>query len=117
MIKWRIGDGSKIKVMSDPWLRGVGKVWANAPQNRDAYNISVKDLMLNSVKIWDKYKIKHLFTRDVAKAILEVPLLEEVGEDGLVWKEEQSGIYSVKIGYKILKGELRERKDLNVEGE
>jgi hypothetical protein len=38
---WRIGEGSKIKVMSDPWLRGDCKGWVSAPQNHCVYNLSV----------------------------------------------------------------------------
>ncbi|PNX60787.1 hypothetical protein L195_g060354, partial [Trifolium pratense] len=30
--RWRIGDGSKIKVMHDPWLRGERNSWARSPQ-------------------------------------------------------------------------------------
>ncbi|MCI57805.1 hypothetical protein A2U01_0079056, partial [Trifolium medium] len=29
---WRIGDGSKIKVMHDPWLRGGRNSWVRSPQ-------------------------------------------------------------------------------------
>ncbi|MCH94606.1 ribonuclease H protein, partial [Trifolium medium] len=29
---WSIGDGSKIKVMEDPWLRDLGRGWVRAPQ-------------------------------------------------------------------------------------
>ncbi|KAI5430112.1 hypothetical protein KIW84_034620 [Lathyrus oleraceus] len=74
--RWMNDDDSRIKVISDPWLRGVGKGWVNAPQNRDAYNISVNELMLNGVKMWDEYKIRHLFTRDIVMAILVVPFVE-----------------------------------------
>lgn len=31
---WMIGDGSKIKVMFEPWLRSEGKGWENAPQGQ-----------------------------------------------------------------------------------
>lgn len=99
--KWRIGDGSKIRAMSDPWLSGDGIGCVSALQNWDVYNISVKDLMLNNVKLWKEYKIRDLVTHDVPKAILDVPLLEEVREDGLVWKKEYDGEYSAKTGYKI----------------
>ncbi|MCI38148.1 RNA-directed DNA polymerase (Reverse transcriptase), partial [Trifolium medium] len=30
--RWSIGDGSKIKVMEDPWLRDPGRGWVSAPQ-------------------------------------------------------------------------------------
>ncbi|MCI14112.1 putative ribonuclease H protein, partial [Trifolium medium] len=32
--RWRIGDGSKIKVMNEPWLRGEGRGWVSAPQHQ-----------------------------------------------------------------------------------
>ncbi|MCH85922.1 hypothetical protein A2U01_0006774, partial [Trifolium medium] len=32
MIKWRIGNGSKIKVMSEPWLREKDGRWMQSPQ-------------------------------------------------------------------------------------
>jgi hypothetical protein len=38
---WRIGEGSKIKVMSDPWLRRDCKGWVSAPENHCVYNLSV----------------------------------------------------------------------------
>lgn len=58
--------------------------------------------MLNNVKQWDAPKIKQMFTHDAVKEILNVPLLEDVGEDYLVQKEEQNGIYSDKIGHNFL---------------
>ncbi|WJX24106.1 hypothetical protein P8452_13251 [Trifolium repens] len=51
--RWRIGDGSKINVMSDPWLRGNDMLWLQSPQIR----------------------------KPVAECILKIPLFEEVQED------------------------------------
>ncbi|MCH85832.1 ribonuclease H protein, partial [Trifolium medium] len=33
--RWRIGDGSNIKVMNEPWLRWEDGGWVGAPQNQD----------------------------------------------------------------------------------
>ncbi|MCH98726.1 putative reverse transcriptase, partial [Trifolium medium] len=52
-----------------------------------------------------------------AREILEVPLLEEVEEDCLVWKEEQNGVYSVKTGYKLLMHTQSERGSRGMEGD
>lgn len=92
-----IGDGSKIKVMFEPWLRSEGKGWENASQGQGVYNINVNNLMLNNVKQYDAHKIKQIFTHDATKEILDVPLFDDVGEDSLVWKEEQNGDYNVKL--------------------
>ncbi|PNY17255.1 hypothetical protein L195_g013994 [Trifolium pratense] len=56
--RWSIGDGSKIKVMTDtdPWLRRQGSGWVSAPQSQglhavitarlNAYN-NVKDVIFD----------------------------------------------------------------------
>ncbi|XP_058755068.1 uncharacterized protein LOC131628221 [Vicia villosa] len=62
--RWSIGDGSHIKVMNEPWIRGRS---------------------------------------EGAEEILMVPLLEDVIEDRLVWKEEQDGQYSVRSGCRVWK--------------
>ncbi|KAI5432893.1 hypothetical protein KIW84_020271 [Lathyrus oleraceus] len=49
--------------------------------------------------------------------ILKVPLLEEVKEDCLVWKEGYNDNYSVKTGYKLLKKEQSTYLNLRVEGD
>jgi hypothetical protein len=107
--RWRIGDGSTIKVMSDPWLKGVGKGWVQAPQNQGVYDLRVSNLMLDGVKKWDQHIILQLFSYDAAQEILEVPLFDMVKEDGLVWKEDNSGKYTVKTGYRLLMREKSER--------
>ncbi|WJX48333.1 hypothetical protein P8452_34913 [Trifolium repens] len=33
--RWSVGDGSKIKIMTDPWLRGQGSGWVSAPQHQE----------------------------------------------------------------------------------
>jgi hypothetical protein len=50
--------------------------------------------MLEGVKEWDRHKILQLFSIDAANEILDVPLIDMVEEDGLVWKEESNGKYN-----------------------
>lgn len=57
---------------------------------------------MNNVKQWDAKKTKQMFTHDAIEEILDVPLLEDVGEDCSVWKEEQNDDYNIKIGYKLI---------------
>jgi ribonuclease HI len=64
------------------------------------YNITIKQLMLPNIKMWDVDKINSLFPREVALDIVAVPLLDVVKEDRLVWKEEKDGLYSVRSGYR-----------------
>ncbi|XP_058742701.1 uncharacterized protein LOC131615247 [Vicia villosa] len=75
--------------------------WLNGPQKLDAYDLFVKDLMRPDVKQWDVVKVNRVFGREEAKTILSTPLVEDVVEDRLIWQEEQSGVYSVKSGYRL----------------
>ncbi|XP_058783149.1 uncharacterized protein LOC131657807 [Vicia villosa] len=110
--RWSIGDGSKIKVMQEPWLRGTNEGCLSGPQVQGAYNITVKDLLLPNVKQWNMRVIRTLFDVTVTKDILQVPLVEDVMEDRLVWKEEQHGMYSVRSGYRVWR-KVRKREAIS----
>jgi ribonuclease HI len=97
--RWKIGDGSKINVMSDPWFRGNDSLWMQAPQLQSTYDLFVHDLLVQDMKAWDSNKIHSLFSEHVAESILKIPLFEEVQEDRLVWNFENHGSYTVKSGY------------------
>jgi hypothetical protein len=114
--RWNIGDGNNIKVMEDCWIRGKDGGRVSAPQPQGVYNLCVKDLMLDGVKHWDTIRVSNLFTHDAAIEILSVPLLREVTEDRLVWKEEQNGEYTVKSGYRLLMHEKEEMQRIGVIG-
>ncbi|GAU27412.1 hypothetical protein TSUD_356480 [Trifolium subterraneum] len=111
-----VGDGSKIMVMKDPWLRGQGRGWVSAPQSQGVYNLSVKNLMVEGLKQWDYNIITNLFSHEAAEEILVVPLIREVQEDRIVWQEEQNGEYTVKSGYRILMKAKDEERCRRVEG-
>ncbi|XP_058788236.1 uncharacterized protein LOC131662466 [Vicia villosa] len=99
--RWSIGDGNNIKVMNEPWLRGAREGCLNGPQRHAAYTFSVRDLLLPNVKQWNMRVLREVFDPLVIKDILQVPLLEDVTMDRLVWKEEHHGVYSVRSGYRI----------------
>lgn len=42
-----------------------------------------------------------IFDHVVAGDILNVPLVEDVGEDCIIWKEEHDGEYSVRTRYRL----------------
>jgi hypothetical protein len=50
------------KVMSEPCLREEDGLWVKSPKG--AHNITVNDLLLPNVKMWNKDKIESLFTCD-----------------------------------------------------
>jgi ribonuclease HI len=100
--RWQIGNGSKISVMNEPWLRENQRSFIDGPQTQNVYSLKVQHLLLPNVKRWDEDKIYSIFSREVAREILAVPLLDLVREDKLIWSEENNGVYSVRTGYRKL---------------
>ncbi|PNX78310.1 heat shock protein [Trifolium pratense] len=101
-VRWSIGNGTNIKVMSEPWLREANGAWISSPQDQGVHNFYVNDLLLPDMKIWDREKIESIFPMYVAKRILEVPLFNMIDEDKLIWTDSTNGNYSVKSGYKLI---------------
>ncbi|GAU14523.1 hypothetical protein TSUD_250650 [Trifolium subterraneum] len=100
--RWSVGNGSNIKVMSEPWLRERGEAWIPSPQVQGAYNITVNDLMNTNVRTWNREKIESLFPLNIANRIIDIPLFDMVEEDKLVWADGLHGNYSVKSGYNLM---------------
>jgi hypothetical protein len=100
--RWRIGDGTTINVMNEPWLTKEDGLWMQAPQEQGVYNMFVNQLMQPNVKVWDSDKIKMLFPLDIANKILVVPLFTDTAEDKLIWHHDLHGNYSVKSAYNMM---------------
>lgn len=58
-----------------------------------------------------------LFDHVVAEDILDAPLVGEVVEDNLIWKEEQDGKYNVKSGYRLWREVQENQRERKVEGD
>jgi hypothetical protein len=99
--RWSVGNGARIKVMSDPWLRNKDGAWLPSPQNQGVHNLHVNDLLVANTKMWDREKIESLFPLHIVNHILEIPLFDMLEEDKLVWIDSTHGHYSVKSGYKL----------------
>ncbi|XP_058784493.1 uncharacterized protein LOC131659300 [Vicia villosa] len=100
--RWSIGDGSQIKVMNEPCIQGKAEDCMHLPQQQGIYNLVVKDLMLPNVKQWNMGVIRNLFDCVGAEEIISVPLVEDVTEDRLVWKEEKDGEYLMSMSMSML---------------
>lgn len=114
--RWSIGDGSNIKVMHEPWIRGVQEGCLRGPQRQEAYNMTVKDLLLSGIKQWNMRVLCDVFNPLDIHDILQVPLAEDLSEDRLIWKEEQHGAYSVKSGYRVWRKAASNNGNMVVEG-
>ncbi|XP_058765928.1 uncharacterized protein LOC131639449 [Vicia villosa] len=101
--RWSIGDGSQIKVMNEPWIRGKVEVVCMDCNNK-----------------WNMGVIRDLFDCVGAEEIIFVPLVEDVIADRLVWTEEKDGQYSVRSGYRVWKSikkcYIQENHEVNCQG-
>ncbi|XP_058746006.1 uncharacterized protein LOC131618867 [Vicia villosa] len=64
-----------------------------------------------NAKQWDTDAVRDLFDASDTNKILQIPLLEEVKKDRMIWKEEQDGIYSVRTSYKLWYRAVRSREE------
>ncbi|PNY13385.1 ribonuclease H [Trifolium pratense] len=100
--RWVVGDGSRVRVMEDPWLRGSVGRWISAPQREEVYGMYVNNLMEEGVRRWDRNKLEELFSSEEANKIMSMPLFESIQEDKVVLYGDKEGKYSVKAGYRLI---------------
>ncbi|XP_058776331.1 uncharacterized protein LOC131650640 [Vicia villosa] len=114
--RWSIGDGSQIRVVNEPWIRGCKNACLGGPYTQGVYNLYVQDLLLPNTKQWNILVVESLFDNVVAKEILSVPLVEDVVVNGLVWSAENSENYSVRSGYRLWRNSIASRSNCKVVG-
>ncbi|KAK9129974.1 hypothetical protein Sjap_010461 [Stephania japonica] len=98
-LKWRVGDGQKVKIWDDFWV--AKKVRSKLWSPRKVGFTWVKDLISQSTNSWDTSLVKSIFNRSEAESILATPISKEGCEDRIVWHYEKSGLLSVKYAYRL----------------
>jgi len=63
-------------------------------------------ILFENRKEWNTPLVRQVFSNDVADAILNTPLFEQVQNDHFVWKAERHGCYSVRSAYRLCMEEL-----------
>jgi hypothetical protein len=58
--------------------------------------------MFPNLKVWDNAKIMSLFPVNVASSITDIPLLDDIVEDKLIWVDSLYGEYKVRSGYNMI---------------
>jgi hypothetical protein len=95
---WRVGDGQKINIWSDPWIPTSPNMRIISPRNGAVYT-KVSDLIDPTTGHWDEEMLNTLFcTVDVGR-ILQIPLNDQGFEDFLAWGFTKHGRYTVRSGY------------------
>ncbi|XP_058784506.1 uncharacterized protein LOC131659316 [Vicia villosa] len=100
--------------MTEPWCRGSVNSRLRGPQKQEAYSTTINDLMLPNEKQWNSEAVSSIFDVVDTELILQVPLLEDVTTDTLIWKEEQDGKYSVRSGYRLWRNAFHRHANGNI---
>jgi hypothetical protein len=99
-IRWGVGNGEKIDIVSDNWVPGF-PVGSFKPLTPIPANTKVKFLLSDHGVSWDESKVRSFFHNELADTILQIPISRHGGEDFVSWPHDKYGIYSVRSAYNL----------------
>jgi len=104
--RWSIDSGATIPILDAPWLSNGESIDCNIAGGYHVRDFKVHNLMSEYGKVWNAPLISLVFSNDIAEAILNTPLFEQVQNDRLIWKAERNGCYTVRSAYRLCVEEL-----------
>lgn len=101
-VLWRVGNGALIRVGRDKWVPSAPYFHVDRELDFSNANRVVADF-ITSHGAWDEEALRELFSPSEVDNILTIPLAINKGGDTLRWHYTQTGIYTVKSGYHVLR--------------
>lgn len=98
-LRWRLGDGNRIHVWFDPWLRGGTKKLTKPIVNSFDPNLLLNDLIDRDSVSWKVELLDELQEVDDAIEAKPMPLINLQGEDKPIWRFSKDGTYTVRTTY------------------
>ncbi|GMI84866.1 hypothetical protein HRI_002155900 [Hibiscus trionum] len=98
---YRPGINSNIRIHHDNWGGSSTVHLYGDYELSEEVHIRCRDFMLRNQAAWDPVKVRAYFTVDNVNSILSVPIINDT-RDTILWKPNDSGIYSVRSGYLFL---------------
>ncbi|XP_074352658.1 uncharacterized protein LOC141691804 [Apium graveolens] len=92
---WRIGNGTNIQIMDQPWLNAENSHVTTVSPALE--NQMVASLFRSHTREWELDTIREVFNDQDQQHILNTMIEQDLEEDVLNWKFENSGNYSVKL--------------------
>ena len=115
-LRWRVGDGSKIRVWYDPWIKDEGRSYVTTAVPMGKGGLVVRDLIDSNGKVWREDEVKTMFNEKDAKNILAMPLIDEVSADKQFWQFTTHGNYNVNSAYHYVMEHLVNNRGWRMEG-
>lgn len=97
---WRVGDGSSIRILDDPWI-GYGVTRRPITPRGQTLLTNVEELMDPEMGRWDEQTVHDIFWEEDVLHTLATPMNPR-HEDRLAWHFDQKGLFSVKSAYHVL---------------
>jgi ribonuclease HI len=104
--RWSIGSGATIPILDAPWLSNGESIDGSIVGGSNVRDFKVQSLISEHGKVWNAPIIRQVFSNDIATAILNTPLYDQVRTDRFVWKVERNGCYTVRSAYRLCVEEL-----------
>jgi hypothetical protein len=97
---WRIGSGSMVKIWRDNWPPRVDNLKLSGMKERCKMKwvVQLIDPAMNS---WDEATIRQYCLHQDAEVILQLKLPQRRSDDFVAWHPEPSGIFTVRIAYRL----------------
>lgn len=96
---WRIGDGTGVKIWTDPWIPRAWSRKVITPRGASLMT-HVSELICPITGRWDERLVTDTFCSEDARRILQIPLREGV-EDFVAWHYDGKGVHSVRSAYRV----------------
>ena len=100
-IRWRVGNGSSIKVWQDKWIPQPFGFKVVSPNLFFGEDLLVEDLIDKGLSQWRVELLEVLFSPRDTEMILQIPLCSSWPADEIVWHYSRDGSFSVKTAYHL----------------
>lgn len=98
-IIWRVGNGRRINIWTDPWIpRGLSRR-VMSRKKRNLIN-RVEELIDPITNTWDVQLLNQSLEQEDVQAILQIPVFDQF-DDFPAWHYDKKGLFSVKSAYKV----------------
>jgi len=114
--RWSIGPASYISILNEPWMANGECIDGGITGAQFVQNVTLNSLMNLYDKSWNEDVVRQVFSVDIADKILHTPLISQVQDDRLIWKDERHGRYSVRSVYWLCVEELVDSSHLRCAG-